>query len=149
MSARLSAITSLVPLLLVTTACRSPKPRDRTGEIRAAAAAFDAAQLHRDRATLERFLASDFVFVRGAGVVADRDAFIASFTDPGTVLDPFTIVKPVFVPLGDRSGLVGGEVVLSGTEAGKRFSEHIRYADVFTWRDERWQVVYVQVTVMK
>ena len=146
MSAR---ATALVTLLLA--ACTSPsaEPRDLAGDIKAAAAAFDQAQLHRDRAALERFLASDFVFVRGSGVVSDRDAFIAAFADPKTVLDPFTIQKPVFVALGAESGLVGGEVVLTGTEAGERFSEHIRYADIFARRDGRWQVIYTQVTMVK
>lgn len=129
-------------------ACRpaGEAPRDPAADIRRAAAAFDQAQLHRDRAALERFLADDLVFVRGSGKVEGKAAFVATFTDPGLVLDPFTIRNPIFVRLGDRSGLVGGEAILTGTESGKRFSEHIHYADVFTWRDGRWQVAYVQVT---
>jgi ketosteroid isomerase-like protein len=129
-------------------ACRpaGEAPRDPTADIQRAAAAFDQAQLRRDRAALERFLADDVVFVRGSGKVEGKAAFLATFTDPALVLDPFTIRNPVFVRLGDQSGLVGGEAILTGTESGKRFSEHIHYADVFTWRDGRWQVVHVQVT---
>ena len=94
-------------------------------------------------------LMRSFRAVTGAslrGKVEGKAAFVATFTDPDLVLDPFTIRNPVFVRLGDRGGLVGGEAILSGTDSGKRFSEHIHYADVFTWRDGRWQVAYVQVT---
>ena len=39
-----------------------------------------------------------------------------------------------------------GEAVLWGTENGERFSDHFVFADVFEWRDGRWQVIYIQVT---
>ena len=63
-------------------------------------------------------------------------------------LAPYVITNPVFVQLGDQAGLVGGEAVMSGKEAGATFSEHLRYADIFVWRDGRWQCVYVQVTML-
>lgn len=143
-----SPLAICVVLAAALASCRSTAeaPADPTADLQRAAADFDRAQLHRDRAALERFLADDLVFVRGSGKVEGKAAFVATFTDPALVLDPFTIRNPVFVRLGDTSGLVGGEAILSGTESGKRFSEHIRYADVFTWRDGRWQVAYVQVT---
>src|SRR5579859_290300 len=46
-------------------------PADPIPAVKAAATEFDQAQLHADRAAIDRYLASDFVFVRGAGVVAD------------------------------------------------------------------------------
>src|SRR5688500_10808179 len=127
------ALAGLAVLGAALGACRpaAEAPRDPTADIQRAAAAFDQAQLHRDRAALERFLADDLVFVRGSGKVEGKAAFVATFTDPDLVLDPFTIRNPVFVRLGDLSGLVGGEAILTGTESGVRFSEHIRYADVF------------------
>ncbi len=115
-------------------------------EVKQAAREFDAAQLNADRAALERFLAQDFVFVRGSGVVAGRDAFLASFASGTLKLDPFTVINPVFVDLGPDAAIVGGEATLTGTENGERFVERFRYADTFKRRDGRWQVVYVQVT---
>lgn len=117
--------------------------------VKAAATEFDHAQLVGDRATIERFLAADFVFVRGAGVVADRNAFIAAFTDPKTHLDPFTIEHPVALRLADTAVLIGGEATLRGSDDGQPFAEHIRYADIFQLRAGRWQVVYTQVTMVK
>jgi ketosteroid isomerase-like protein len=117
-------------------------------DVKAAAKAFDAAQLAKDRATLERFLAPDMIFVRGSGKRTGRDDFLATFTDPALELAPFVITNPVFVPLGDRAALVGGEAVMSGKERGTPFTEHFRYADIFAWRDGRWQCVYAQVTMI-
>jgi ketosteroid isomerase-like protein len=149
---RLSLPASLVMLSLA--ACHpeayvaSPTV-DPIPAVKVAAAEFDQAQLRGDRAAIERFLASDFVFVRGAGVVADRNAFIAAFTDPKQHLEPFVIEHPVAIRLADTAVIIGGEATLKGTDNGEPFSEHIRYSDVFQLRDGRWQVVYTQVTMVK
>jgi len=127
----------------------SPASGDPIAAARAAAAAFDHAQLIGDRATMERYLASDFVFVRGAGVVSDRAGFLAAFTDPAIKLEPFTVEHPVAIRLADTAVIIGGETTLRGTEKGEPFAEHFRYADVFELRDGRWQVVYTQVTMIK
>ena len=138
-------------LALLLAACHSTSvaaPRDLATEVKAAAKAFDDAQLRKDRAVLEQFLARDMVFVRGSGKLAGRDDFLATFTSPDLELAPYVITNPVFVPLGEHAALVGGEAVMSGTENGAAFREHFRYADIFAWRDGRWQCVYVQVTMI-
>ncbi|HLL23014.1 MAG TPA: nuclear transport factor 2 family protein [Kofleriaceae bacterium] len=138
--------------LLALAACHpSPSPSPTTdveAEIKAAAKAFDDSQLRHDRAALERFLAEDMVFVRGSGKLSGRADFLATFANPAVELEPYVIEHPIFVRLGERSGLVGGETVMRGKENGTPFAEHFRYADVFAWRDGRWQVVYVQVTML-
>lgn len=115
-------------------------------DVRSAAKAFDQAQLTGDKAALERFLAPDFVIVRGSGKQAGRDDFIAGWLTPGMTFEPLTILDPVFVALGPQAAIVGGRVELRGTENGKPFVERFHYSDVFAWRDGRWQVVFVQVT---
>jgi hypothetical protein len=122
---------------------------DPIAAVKLAAAEFDRAQLRGDRATIERYLASDFVFVRGSGAVSDRNAFIAAFTNPKSRLEPFVIQHPIAIRLADTAVIIGGEVTLKGTENGEPFSEHIRFSDTFQWRDDRWQVVYTQVTMVK
>lgn len=156
--ARFSALVSLTALA----ACASSPPatstaaspaslgaRDLVAEVRAAADEFDRAQLRADRATLERYLAADFVFVRGSGKVSGRDEFITAFTTPGSTLEPFQLVDRKLIPLGGDAVIATAEVTLRGSENGERFEEHIRFADVYLWRDQRWQVVYVQVTMIK
>jgi len=56
--------------------------RPDNAEVLAVARAFDDAQLHGDRAVLERMLAADFLLVHGSGRVGDRKDFIDGFTDP-------------------------------------------------------------------
>ncbi len=156
---------ALVPLALAGAACQSsggrPAPsaaaaphgeaaaRDLVAEVRAAADEFDRAQLRADRATLERYLADDLVFVRGSGKVADRDAFLQAFTTPGDTLEPFELVDRRLIPLGRDSVIASAEVTLKGMEGGEPFSEHLRFADVFLFREGRWQVVYIQVTAIR
>jgi hypothetical protein len=150
-------MSSVFPaVLLATAACAgSPSPvapspaGDVVAAVKAAAAEFDDAQLHGDRQTLERYLASDFVFIRGAGVVADRAAFLAAFTDPDQHLEPFVIVNRRAIKLAETSVLIGGEATITGTDHGTPFREHFHYADIFQRRDGRWQVVYTQVTPVK
>jgi ketosteroid isomerase-like protein len=139
-------IRLLVPLVLL--GCHAAHPRNVIAEATEAAAAFDAAQLRGDRAAIERYLAADFVFVRGSGKVSGRDAFVAAFTSPTQKLDPFAITNRRAIRVADNAVLIGGEAVLSGTEEGKPFSEHFVYVDLFAFRDDRWQVIYTQVTMI-
>ena len=140
----LASLVACHPEAYVTSPTVDPIPA-----VKVAAAEFDQAQLRGDRKTIERYLANDFVFVRGAGVVSDRNAFIAAFTDPKTKLEPFVIEHPVAIKLADTAVIIGGEATLKGTDNGEPFSDHIRYADIFQLRDGRWQVVYTQVTMVK
>ena len=115
-------------------------------EILAAAQAFDDAQLHGDRAVLERMLAADYLLVRGSGRVGDRKDFIDGFTDPKSHLEPFQITDRLFLRPSPDTAIVGGEARVRGADDGKPFSQHFRYSDVFARRNGQWVVVYTQVT---
>lgn len=160
----LRSVTPTLIALMAGAACQSSNPgapttpaataapaaeRDIVAEVRVAADEFDQAQLRADRATMERYLADDFVFVRGSGKVADRAAFLQAFTTPGDTLEPFELVDRRLIPLGRDSVIASAEVTLKGMEGGQPFSEHIRFADVFLYREGRWQVVYIQVTPIR
>lgn len=136
---RLLTAAFLAPLLMAA----APAPEV---DVRAAAAAFDRAQLTGDKAAMERFVAQDFIIVRGSGQRVGRDDFIAGWLTPGVTFEPLTILDPVFVPLGPQAAIVGGRVELRGAENGKPFVERFHFSDVFAWRDGRWRVVFVQVT---
>jgi ketosteroid isomerase-like protein len=120
--------------------------QDTNADVRAAARMFDDAQLHGDRATLDRMLAPDFLFVRGSGRVGDRRDFIEAFTSPGQKLEPFTIIDPLFLRVSGDVAIVGGEAWIKGTDGGAPFSQHFRYSDTFAKRDGRWVAVFTQVT---
>ncbi|MBU3077720.1 nuclear transport factor 2 family protein [Sphingomonas quercus] len=121
-------------------------PAATEAAIRAASREFDDAQLHGDRAVLERYLAPDFLFVRGSGKVTGRQEFIDTFAGGTLKLEPFTIVNRSFVGLGADAGIMAAEGTMRGTANGKPFVDHFRFADTFLRRGGRWQVVYVQVT---
>lgn len=115
-------------------------------EILAAAHAFDDAQLHGDRATLEAMLAPEYLIAHASGKIGDRREFIEGFSAPGHTLEPFQIVEPIFLRVSPEVAIVGGETTFKGTEDGKAFTDHFRYADTLVKRGGKWLVVYTQVT---
>jgi len=136
----------LAVALLMLSSCGAAQTPDENVAIRAAAQAFDDAQVKGDRAVLERMLAADFLLVRGSGRIGGKADFIEGFTDPKSHLEPFEVVDRMFVRPSADSAIVGGEARVRGTDNGKPFSQHFRYADVFAKRDGQWVVVYAQVT---
>ena len=140
MNARLIALT----LSIAAPAVAQTLPDN--AEIRAAAQAFDDAQLHGDRAVLERMLAPDYLLVHGSGRIGDKKDFIDGFTDPNAHLDPFDIKDRLFIRPSADTAVVGGDAWISGTDHGKAFRQHFRYSDMFAKRNGQWVVVYTQVT---
>jgi hypothetical protein len=129
-------------------AARGASPDPQTGSLAEASKAFDDAQFHHDGAAIDRFLSADFVFVTRSGQALGRSDFIAAVTTPGEVLEPFVIRDHRIRALGPGGGVVSGEGLVRGTQDGKSFSSHFRYADIFARRNGRWMVVYVQVTAL-
>lgn len=116
------------------------------GDVQKAAQAFDDAQLHADRAAMERMLAPDYIFVRGSGGIGGKKDFIDGFTDPDVHLEPFEITDRLFVRPSADTAIVGGEARMKGTDHGRAVHEHFRYSDFFARRNGQWMVVYTQVT---
>jgi ketosteroid isomerase-like protein len=139
------SMRALAVSLLIAMPAAAQTPSDNA-EVRAAAQAFDDAQLHGDRAVLERMLAPDYLLVRGSGRVGDKKDFIDGFTDPNAHLEPFEISDRLFIRPSPDTAIVGGEARVRGTDHGKPFKEHFRYSDTFARRNGQWVVVYTQVT---
>jgi len=138
-------IRAVALAVLVAAPAAAQAPSDNA-EVRAAAQAFDDAQLHGDRAVLERMLAPDFLLVHGSGRIGDKKDFIDGFTDPNAHLDPFDIRDRLFLRPTADTAIVGGEAWVTGTDHGKAFKQHFRYSDYFAKRNGAWMVVYTQVT---
>jgi ketosteroid isomerase-like protein len=138
----MTRITSLVVVVWLAAVGIAPAQSD----VNAAADAFDHAQQVGDRATLERMLADDLIFIRMSGIVAGKKEFIETFTTTNVLLEPFTITNKMLVPLGADAAVVGGEARMRGTRDGQPFAQHFRYSDTFLRKDGRWTVVLVQVT---
>jgi hypothetical protein len=110
-----------------------------------AAHAYDLAQIHSDKAELERLLAADYRLFNSGGQVQDKASFIADSTAPGFHMEPFSVEQPVEKMMGDTA-LLGGVATLQGTDGGKPFSARLRFMDVWAKRAGHWQVVFTQAT---
>jgi uncharacterized protein (TIGR02246 family) len=124
----------------------APVPENADPCLDAASHAFDEAQFRHSTGAIATFLSPELVYVRGSGAAADKAAFIEGFADAGVVFDPFVIKDRRVIMLGPDAAVVAGDGLISGTDGGKRFSDHFRYADTFRRRGGRWEVAYVQVT---
>lgn len=114
-------------------------------DLAAAAKAYDLAQMHSDRAELERLLAPDYRLFNSGGQVQDKASFIAGSVAPGFHMAPFKVEEPLEQVMGDAA-LLGGVATLSGTDGGKPFSARLRFMDVWAKRGGHWVVVFTQAT---
>lgn len=105
---------------------------------------YDAAQLHGDRAELERLVAPDYLIVRPRGI-GDRTSLIDGMAHPGIKMEPFTVEKPFTRNYG-ATVITGGWAELKGQDGAERFDEKFRFADVWTKRSGRWFVVMTTLT---
>jgi ketosteroid isomerase-like protein len=124
----------------------APVPETADPCLDAVSHAFDEAQFRHDAGAIAAFLSPELVYVRGSGAAADKAAFVAGFADAGVAFDPFVIKDRRVIMLSPDAAVVAGDGLISGTEGGKRFTDHFRYADTFRREGGRWQVAYVQVT---
>jgi hypothetical protein len=114
-------------------------------DLAAAAADYDRAQMKGDKALLNRLLAEDYHLVNGGGQVESKEQFVAESVDPAFKLDPFVVRNPLET-VWDDGAVLAGEVHLSGTDHGKPFRAHLRFADVWRKHEGQWQVVFTEVT---
>jgi len=110
-----------------------------------AAHEYDEAQVHSDKAALERLLADDYVLHNSAGQRQDKQSFIADQVAPGYKLEPFTVEQKVEKVMGD-SAVLGGVARARGTSEGQPYDVTLRFVDVWQKRGGRWVVVLSQAT---
>ena len=106
---------------------------------------YDEAQVHSDKAALERLLADDYVLHNSGGQRQDKQSFIADQIAPGYKLEPFTVEEKVEKVMGDAA-LLGGVARAKGTAGGEAFDVKLRFVDVWQKRNGRWVVVMSQAT---
>ena len=115
----------------------------------AAADASDRAQLAQDRATMERMILDDLVFISRSGKRLGKKELIEGWMGPNDKYDPAPPMDRVVTPLGRDAAVVNAEVNLCGTSDGKRFCSRIRFADTFVKVGGEWRVAHIQVTGIK
>ena len=106
---------------------------------------YDEAQIHGNKAELQRLVADDYTLVNSSGRVQNKAELIADYTAPGYKIEPFEIQQPVEKVWSDGA-VMGGIVDLRGVDGGKPFAVTLRFADIWAKRNGKWQVVYTHVS---
>ena len=133
---------SLIATLLV---CSLANAAEVPADLAKAVTDYDEAQIHGDKAELQRLVADDYTLVNSSGRVQSKAELIADYTTPGYKIEPFEILHPVEKVWSDGA-VMGGVVNLRGIDGGKPFSVTMRFADIWAKRNGKWQVIYTHVS---
>ena len=106
---------------------------------------YDQAQIHSNKAELQRLVAEDYTLGNSSGRIQNKAALIADYTAPGYKIEPFEIQQPVEKVWSDGA-VMGGVVDLRGMDGGKPFAVKLRFADIWAKRNGKWQVIYTHVS---
>ncbi|MGH8235943.1 MAG: nuclear transport factor 2 family protein [Steroidobacteraceae bacterium] len=106
---------------------------------------YDEAQVHGNRAELQRLVADDYTLLNSSGRVQNKQELIIDYTTPGYKIEPFETLEPVEKVWSDGA-VMGGLVNLRGLDGGKPFAVTLRFADIWAKRNGKWQVVYTHVS---
>jgi hypothetical protein len=134
-------VSLLAALMCVSLANAAELPADLAKAVRD----YDEAQIHGNKAELQRLVADDYTLVNSSGRVQTKAELIADYTTPGYRIEPFEILQPVEKVWSDGA-VMGGVVNLRGTDGGKPFAVTLRFADIWARRNGKWQMVAWQAT---
>ena len=118
---------------------------DMPADLAKAVKDYDEAQVHGNKAELQRLVADDYTLVNSSGRVQNKAELITDYTTPGYKIEPFEIQQPVEKVWSDGA-VMGGVVDLRGIDGGKPFAVTLRFADIWAKRNGKWQVVYTHVS---
>jgi len=121
-----------------------PSPAEAELQLRAINHRFADAYRVSDPAYLDALTDRDFLLTDADGVWLERDAFLAAMRKPA----PFADIAYEAVQVR----LFGEVAVLHGVFHGRTHAgatAHVRYTDVYAWRDGRWWLVGAQNTPIR
>ena len=104
------------------------------------------AQVHKDRATLERLWADDYLYTHSNGSVMTKAQDIAD-TMSGNMTWTSAKLEELEVRLYGEVGIVTGRLTMQGT-AKEYASGPRRFTDIFVNRNGRWQLAGGQTTLL-
>ena len=133
---------SLIATLLL---CSLIHAADVPADLAKAVKDYDEAQIHGNKAELQRLVADDYTLVNSSGRIQSKAELITDYTTPGYKIEPFEILQPVEKVWSDGA-VMGGVVNLRGIDGGKPFSVTLRFADIWAKRNGKWQVIYTHVS---
>lgn len=123
-------------------------PAGLVARLKAQADAWDRAIVAKDRAAIAANMAEDFRQIDAHGNVESKASFIDGLVTPDLELDPYT-VEDFEVRIYGSTALLSGRTRMTGRYAGKPFSTHYRYIDVYVKRGGAWKIVSVQISPIR
>ena len=115
--------------------------------LRATNDAYNKALIDGDVVALEKIFADEFVYTSTGGEVVDRAAQLEQFR--ANTLDIVSGTgSDEKVQIHGKTGIVVGRFDAKGTFAGKSFDSTERYTSVWIVRDDRWQLLAEQGTLV-
>ena len=102
----------------------------------------------RDVSALDHIIADDWVCIDGAGLVISKKQLLERVESSVAFLDPHKFDETSLRMFGDTAIVTGR---LSGTKRGNDGTFYLeqRYTRVYVKRNDRWQCVATQVTVVR
>ncbi len=115
------------------------------GSLLAAAQRLAEAERHGDVGALEELIAADYAGFDPAGRRQDRAGVLRAYTD-GRVMVTTLGQTDMLARVVGEVGLVAGVSEYQGRQGDDHFAFHLRFLDVYAWRDARWQLIASQDT---
>lgn len=142
---RFIALTLLGMLVSVPASAQKSKA-DEQAVLKASQMLRDASLLKKDRATMERFYADDYVYTHSNGTVNDKAREIAEYMSSGM---KWSTQKSddLRVRVYHDMAIVTGLSTLTGSAAGY-VSGPRRFTEIWVKRNGRWQTVGGQSTLV-
>ena len=107
-----------------------------------------AAWIARDRATLERLIAPDWVVTHVAGQRLTRSDVLRDMLESAASRIETMDVDEVDVRLFGDAAVVTGRTHARGVQGDAAFDVTLRFTDVFVKRSDRWQAVASHATLL-
>lgn len=108
---------------------------------------YNDAQVKRDRETLERLWADDYLYTHSNGAVMNRAQDIAD-TMSGEMTWTAAHLDDMRAKIYGQVGVVTGRLTMKGRSA-RYASGPRRFTDIFVKRNGRWQLVGGQTTMLQ
>lgn len=106
------------------------------------------AWVKRDRAFIDRLLASDWTVIdQGGRILTNQQVLDEAFASTDRQIDEMTVDAITVRVLGEAA-VATGRTRATGSYRGQRATAVLRFTDVFHYREGRWQIVASQGTTI-
>jgi ketosteroid isomerase-like protein len=116
-------------------------------DLRGVMAAWDEAMISNRAATIERFIADEWIIIGPDGSVSGKDRLLSLIASGDLKHEMMTSEDLIVRPYGDNAVVIA-KGISSGTFQGEAFRETERSSNVFVRRNGRWVCVLTHLSKM-